>query len=41
MLEETYEEPMMDRDHYCAGYREYWRGVKGCEDNVGDMKSLC
>ena len=38
MLEETYEEPMMDRDHYCAGYREYWRGVKGCEDNVGDIE---
>jgi flavin-dependent dehydrogenase len=38
MLEETYEEPMVDRDHYCAGYREYWRGVKGCEDNVGDIE---
>ena len=29
MLEETFEEPMVDRSHYCAGYREYWRGVKG------------
>ena len=38
MLEETYEEPMVDRAHYCAGYREYWRGVKGCEDNVGDIE---
>ena len=38
MLEETYEEPMVDRSHYCAGYREYWRGVKGCEDNVGDIE---
>ena len=38
MLQDTYDEPMMDRDHYCAGYREYWRGVKGCEDNVGDIE---
>jgi len=29
---------MVDRAHYCAGYREYWRGVKGCEDNVGDIE---
>ena len=29
---------MVDRSHYCAGYREYWRGVKGCEDNVGDIE---
>jgi len=38
MLEETYEEQMMDRDHYCAGYREYWDGVKGCEGNIGDIE---
>ena len=38
MLEESYEEPMLDRDHYCAGYREYWRNVKGCEQNVGDIE---
>lgn len=38
MLEDTYEEPMVDRAHYCAGYREYWRGVKGCEDNIGDIE---
>ena len=38
MLEETYEEPMLDRDHYCAGYREYWTGVKGCESQVGDIE---
>jgi len=38
MLESSYDEPMVDRAHYCAGYREYWRGVKGCEDNVGDIE---
>jgi geranylgeranyl reductase family protein len=38
MVEETYGEEMVDRDHYCAGYREYWRGVKGCEANVGDIE---
>ncbi len=38
MLEETYDEPMVDRDHYCAGYREYWTGVKGCEAQVGDIE---
>lgn len=38
MLEETYDEPMVDRAHYCAGYREYWRDVKGCEGDVGDIE---
>tara|TARA_B100001094_G_scaffold325255_1_gene379276 strand:- start:298 stop:1677 length:1380 start_codon:yes stop_codon:yes gene_type:complete len=38
MLEETYDEPMIDRAHYCAGYREYWTGVKGCESQIGDIE---
>jgi len=38
MVEETYGEPMVDRAHYCAGYREYWVGVKGCEAQVGDIE---
>tara|TARA_X000001036_G_scaffold116807_1_gene110100 strand:- start:5545 stop:6924 length:1380 start_codon:yes stop_codon:yes gene_type:complete len=38
MLEETYDEPMIDRAHYCGGYREYWTGVKGCESQIGDIE---
>ena len=38
VVESSYNEVMMDRDHYCGGYREYWRNVKGCETNVGDIE---
>ena len=31
-------EEMVDKMHYCGGYREYWKGVKGCEGNVGDIE---
>ncbi len=38
VVESSYGETMMDRDHYCGGYREYWRNVKGCKENVGDIE---
>jgi geranylgeranyl reductase family protein len=38
VVESSYNEVMMDRDHYCGGYREYWQNVKGCEANVGDIE---
>ena len=38
VVESPYNEPMMDRNHYCGGYREYWRNVKGCEHSVGDIE---
>ena len=38
VVELSYNEVMMDRDHYCGGYREYWQNVKGCETNVGDIE---
>lgn len=38
VVESSYNEVMMDRDHYCGGYREYWQNVKGCETNVGDIE---
>ncbi|MCS5525738.1 MAG: FAD-dependent monooxygenase, partial [Candidatus Poseidoniaceae archaeon] len=31
-------EEMVDRMHYCAGYREYWDGVKGCEGDSGSIE---
>ena len=31
-------EPMIDKDHYCGAYREYWTGVKGCEDWKGAIE---
>ena len=27
LVVDTYEETMVDRKHYCGGYREYWDGV--------------
>ena len=38
VVESSYNEKLMDRDHYCGGYREYWRNVKGCESNSGDIE---
>lgn len=38
VVESSYNEEMMDRDHYCGGYREYWRNVKGCEAASGDIE---
>ncbi|MBP03697.1 MAG: hypothetical protein CMA72_02775 [Euryarchaeota archaeon] len=38
VVESSYGEEMMDKDHYCGGYREYWKNVKGCEENIGDIE---
>ena len=38
VVESSYGEEMVDRDHYCGGYREYWRNVKGCEESSGDIE---
>ncbi|MDA8805445.1 NAD(P)/FAD-dependent oxidoreductase [Euryarchaeota archaeon] len=38
VVESSYGEAMVDRDHYCGGYREYWSNVKGCEENSGDIE---
>ena len=31
-------EELVDRMHYCGGYREYWDGVKGCEGDAGNIE---
>ena len=38
LVEKIHDEKMLDRRHYCGGYREYWENVKGCEGNVGDIE---
>ena len=38
LVEETHGETMVDRMHYCAGYREYWQNVEGCGSDVGDIE---
>jgi geranylgeranyl reductase family protein len=38
LVEDTYSEKMVDRAHYCAGYREYWSGVKDIEHSAGDIE---
>ncbi|DAC20277.1 MAG TPA: hypothetical protein D7H89_07045, partial [Candidatus Poseidoniales archaeon] len=38
VVESSYNEEMMDRNHYCGGYREYWRNVKECGTNSGDIE---
>ncbi len=31
-------EPMVDKVHYCAAYREYWKDVGGCNDWKGAIE---
>jgi len=38
VIKDVHEEELVDRDHYSGGYREYWKGVKGCGGNVGDIE---
>ena len=38
LVEKIHDEKMLDRRHYCGGYREYWENVKGCEGDVGDIE---
>ncbi|MEE2811734.1 MAG: geranylgeranyl reductase family protein [Candidatus Thermoplasmatota archaeon] len=37
-ITEAHDEPMVDKDHYCGAYREYWTGVGGCEDWKGAIE---
>ena len=38
VVKDSYGEEMVDQKHYCGGYREYWKNVKGCEGTVGDIE---
>ena len=38
IVKELANEELVDRMHYCGGYREYWSGVKGCEGDVGNIE---
>lgn len=38
VVKELAQEELVDRMHYCGGYREYWSGVKGCEGNAGNIE---
>lgn len=37
-ITEAHDEPMVDKDHYCGAYREYWTGVGGCDDWKGAIE---
>ena len=37
-ITECHDEPMRDDDHYCAGYREYWKDVGGCGVEEGAIE---
>jgi len=38
VVKDSFNEEMVDKMHYCGGYREYWRNVKGCEGGIGDIE---
>ena len=38
VVKDIHGQELMDKKHYCGGYREYWQGVKGCEGDVGDIE---
>ena len=38
VVKEMANEELVDRMHYCGGYREYWSGVKGCEGDAGNIE---
>lgn len=38
IVKEMAKEELVDRMHYCGGYREYWSGVKGCEEDSGNIE---
>ena len=38
IVKEMAKEELVDRMHYCGGYREYWSGVKGCEGDSGNIE---
>ena len=38
VVNDTYDEGMIDKLHYCGGFRQYWRNVDGCNSNSGDIE---
>ncbi len=38
IIKDVHDEELVDRDHFSGGYREYWRGVKECGGNIGDIE---
>ena len=35
---DSYEEDMVDKEHYCGGFRQYWKNVEGCNPDSGDIE---
>ena len=38
IVKEMAKEELVDRMHYSGGYCEYWSGVKGCEEDSGNIE---
>lgn len=38
VVKETYSEELMNREHYCGGWREYWTEVEGCNVDEGAIE---
>jgi len=38
IVKDMAKEELVDKMHYCGGYREYWSGVKGCEGDAGNIE---
>tara|TARA_B100000925_G_scaffold37881_1_gene24835 strand:+ start:1998 stop:3320 length:1323 start_codon:yes stop_codon:yes gene_type:complete len=38
IVKDLAQEELVDRMHYCDGYREYWSNVKGCEGDAGNIE---
>ena len=38
VVKETYSEELMNREHYCGGWREYWTEVEGCNVKEGAIE---
>ena len=38
IVNDTYDEGMVDKSHYCGGFRQYWKNVEGCNPKIGDIE---
>ena len=38
VVKETYSEELVNREHYCGGWREYWTDVEGCNVKEGAIE---
>ena len=38
IVKEMAGQELIEKMHYCGGYREYWDGVKGCEGDSGNIE---